>query len=209
MEITAIEAQKNHPERVDVQVDGEYRFTLAQELAFREGLRVGDPLSASRIRALEDADQLWMAREAALHLLSFRARTAVELRRRLHRKQFPVEVVDRCVAELVERRLVDDAGFAETYVRDRIRLRPRGRRRLVQELRAQGVDPETASEAIAEVMEHEEVSELDLAREAVNRWSPRPGEDRQRARHRLYGFLARRGFSGETVRELMEEMEDL
>jgi len=206
MKITAITPQKHHAERLNVSVDGEFRFALAQEIAFRAGLRVGDEVDEERIRALEGEDLSWKAREAALNLLSFRARTGSELRQRLRRKEFPDEIVEACVAELVEKRLVDDSAFAETFVRDRVRLRPKGRRRLVQELRSKGVDAETADAAIGEVMEREEVSELDLAREAVARWAPRPGEDPQRARRRLYGFLARRGFGGDTVRELMDEM---
>ena len=55
-------------------------------------------------------------------------------------------------------------------------------------------------------METEDVSELDLAREAVAKWSPRSGEDPQRARRRLYGFLARRGFGGDTVRQVIDEV---
>src|SRR5690606_31067299 len=136
--------QKHHPERVNVYVDGEFRLALAQEIVFRAALRAGDPLSEGRIRELEAEDLLWKAREAALNLLSFRARTADELRRRLRRKEFPAEVVEACVSGLVERGMVDDSAFAETFVRDRVRFRPRGRRRLVQELRARGVDPETA-----------------------------------------------------------------
>lgn len=205
MKISRIEPQKHHAERVNVYVDGEFRLALAQELLLRSALRVGEPITEARIRELEAEDLRWKAREAALGLLSFRARTASELRRRLLRKEFPEEVVDACVADLEERGMVDDSSFAEMFVRDRVRFRPRGARRLAQELRAKGVDMETAADAIGEVMEREEVSELDLAREAVAKWSRRPGEDPQRARRRLYGFLARRGFGGDTVRQILEE----
>jgi regulatory protein len=207
MRITAIEPQKNHPERVNVRVDGEFRLALAQEVVLRAGLRTGDAVTEERLQELEGEDLRWKAREAALHLLSFRTRTARELRQRLRRKGFPDEVTEACVAGLVERGLVDDADFAEAFVRDRVRFRPRGRRRLLQELRSRGVDPETAEEALGSVMEGEEVSELDLARDAVRKWSPRPGEDPQRARRRLYGFLARRGFGADTVRQILEEAE--
>lgn len=207
MKITAIEPQRSHAERVNVHVDGEFRLALAQEIVLRASLRVGDPVTGSRLRELEREDLRWKARESALTLLSFRARTAVELRRRLARKDLPEEVVEECVAELVQKGLVDDSAFAELFARDRVRLRPRGRRRIVQELRAKGVEADTAEAAVGEVMEREEVTELELAREAAARWSPRAGEDPLRARRRLHGFLARRGFGGETVRQLMEEMD--
>ena len=207
MKITSIAAQKRSPERVNVHVDGDFRFAVAQEVLLRAGLRIGDEVTEGRIRELEGEDMRWRAREAALHLLSYRARTATELRRRLVRKEFPSEIVEECVASLLEAGLVDDSAFAESFVRDRVKFRPRGRKRLAQELRAKGVDGETAHEAIGSVMDAQDLSEIELAREVAARWSPRTGEDPLRARRRLYGLLARRGFGGETVRQVMEELE--
>lgn len=204
MKITAITPQKRHPERVNVHVDGAFRLALAAEIAWG-ALHVGDEVSEEVLSRLEQRDHSWKAREAALSLLSFRSRSAVELRRRLERKDFPPEVAEQCVAELVERGLVDDDAFAETWVRDRVRLRPQGKRRLVQELRAKGVDSEAAHEAVGEVLEAEEVSDTELALAAAAKWRPRAGEDPARARRRLHGFLARRGFSGEAIRAAMEQ----
>lgn len=207
MKITRIEPQKNHAERVNVHVDGAFRLAIAAELAYRHGLRAGVELTERRIEELAGDDQRWKARESALLLLSFRPRTARELRRRLVQKDFPEAVAEACVAELLEKGLVDDSSFAESFVRDRVRFKPRGSRRLAQELRAKGVDAETAQEAIGEVMEREEISDLDLAREVVAKWARRAGEDPHDSRRRLYGFLARRGFGAETIREVMEEIE--
>jgi regulatory protein len=151
-------------------------------------------------------DGRWRTRETALRLLSYRPRSARELRQRLRQKGFAPEDVDWCLEQLDTRGLVDDAAFAEMFSRDRIRLRPQGRRRMVQELRARGVDPETASEAVHEVMQEEQVDELALARQAAGRWKPRVGEERERARRRLSGFLARRGFGAEATRRVMEEV---
>jgi regulatory protein len=207
LRISAIEPQKHHLERVNVYVDGAFRIAAAQEVLLRAGLYVGDEVTESRLEELAAEDLFWKARDSSLNLLSFRARTATELRRRLREKGFPEEVVERCVAELVERGLVDDSAFAETFVRDRVRLRPSGARRLAQELRRKGVDADTAGEAIEEVLRSEDVSELELARVAVSKWARRSGEEPERARRRLYGFLARRGFGGDTVRQIMEEVE--
>lgn len=205
MRITAITPQKRHSERVNVQVDGAFRLALAAEIA-RGALHVGDTVTEAALRTLEERDGAWKAREAALALLSFRPRAAAELRRRLERKGFDPEVAEQAVAELAERGLVDDGAFAEMWVRDRVRLRPQGRRRLAQELRAKGVGAEAAHAAIGEVFEAEEVSETELALAAAARWRPRAGEDPARARRRLHGFLARRGFGGEAIRAALEEL---
>lgn len=205
MKITSIQPQKNHAERLNVHVDGAFRFALAAEIVLAEHLRVGDEVSETRIAELEGSDAAWKAREAALVLLAFRPRTAAELRRRLREKGYAPEVADACVERLGELGMVDDSSFAEMFVRDRVRLRPKGKRILAQELRVRGVEGETAQAAIEEVMERENATETDLARQAAARWRPRTGEDPQSARRRLYAFLARRGFGADAIMPVLDE----
>jgi regulatory protein len=110
------------------------------------------------------------------------------------------------IERLRELGMIDDAAFAGTVVRDRVRLRPSGARRLASELRAKGVDEEVARDAIRDTFEGEGTDERELALRAAEKWRTRPGEERDRARRRLQGFLARRGFGGETIREVIDEV---
>jgi regulatory protein len=192
-------------DRVEIQLDDGRKLLLPAELVLKQGLGRGDELSDEQMLRLEEENLSWSAREAALSLLSYRARSRGELEQRLQRKGYPPEVVERCLTELEDRGLVDDASFAASFVRDRIRGKPKGERRISQELRARGIDRTTAGSVISEVMEAENVTEVELARAAADRWRSRPGEEPLRARRRLYGFLMRRGFSGEAVRAVLEE----
>ena len=112
---------------------------------------------------------------------------------------------------------MDDAAVAAALVRERLRHRPRGEARLIAELREKGVAPDVAHETIARVFEAEEVSDTALAREAAAAWLARQnpavrealgsqahGPERDKARRRLYGYLARRGFRGDALTEAME-----
>jgi regulatory protein len=204
MKITRI---VRHPrrERVRIHLDGEEQpsLDLSVDLILRAGLAVGDVLRPAQMAELEREDELIRARESALRLLSHRARSAAELRRRLERKEVPASVVSETLGWLEERGYVDDRAFAESFVRDRLRLRPRGRAGLIQELRRKGVDEAVAVAAADEVMAAEEVDEPELARATTRPWARRNApllrqiqrpEQRLRARRRLYGHLARRGF---------------
>ncbi|MGK7313261.1 MAG: regulatory protein RecX [Candidatus Longimicrobiales bacterium M2_2A_002] len=199
-------------ERVRLWVDGddEPRAEIALDLFMRAGLAAGDELSAERLLELVGEDEAYRARHAAMNLLAHRARSRAELRRRLWRKEFPDPVIDRTLEWLEERDYLDDRAFAEAFVRDRLRLRPRGRFALIQELRRKGVDDAVAEAAIASVMDAEEVGERELALEAAEAWARKnrrslrqardSREDRLKARRRLYGHLARRGFRGDASR---------
>jgi regulatory protein len=201
-------------ERARVELDDDTTLEVPLRALLQEGLAVGDPVDEALRALLSAADLRWRAREAALRLLTVRARSRQELGRRLRRKDFPAPVVDACLDELETQRLLDDDAFARAVVRDRVRLSPRGPGRLLQELRKRGVDDHVADAALAEVFTEEDVSVHELAREAALGWLRRQSasvaaalaldglsDERERARRRLHGYLARRGFNGSAAME--------
>lgn len=200
--------------RIHVDDDDRPRLELALDLLLRAGLAVGDTVDDARLAQLEREDEVYRARDAALRLLSHRPRSVSELRQRLERRDIAAPAVESTMAWLDERGYLDDRAFAEAFVRDRLRLRPRGRRGLIQELRRKGVDPETAEHATTAVLTEEAVDEVELAADAARAWArknastvtgaARSGEDRQRARRRLYGHLGRRGFDPAAVRSAVD-----
>lgn len=206
MRITALETQIARPERINLYLDGVFHGALAAEVVFAEALHVGDELTEARLAGLARRDAVWRAKESALLLLSFRPRSAGELRRRLAEKGYEAPIVDEVVERLVAAGVVDDAAFSELFVRGRVRGKPQGRRRLEVELRRKGVDAETIDAAIDDVMAREETDDLALARKAAAKFRVRPGEAPVASRRRLYGFLGRRGFAPDVLRAVADEV---
>ena len=209
-----ISAIKRHPRkervRVYVEEEKEPRAELALDLVLRAGLARGDELPDHLLEKLLLEDEGFRARDAALSLLSHRARSRVEIRRRLARKDLSPAAIEETIAWLEERGYLDDAAFADAFVRDRLRLRPRGRLGLMTELRRKGVDERTAAASVDRVLAAEGVDEVVLAVDAAHAWARRnrsavrkagaSREDGQRARRKLYAHLARRGFAPDAVR---------
>lgn len=198
-------------DRLRLVLDDGLELDLAEELVLEAGLHEGDAVDRALLVELEARDEVFRARDAALNLLAHRARSTRELERRLARKGFSGDAIQRTIVAMEERGYLDDDAFAAAFVRDRLRFRPRGRRRLRAELRAKGVAPATAEAAVERTFEEAEVSESELAVRAAEAWAarntlPDPDDDRetrQRARQRLYGYLSRRGFTPDAVREAM------
>jgi regulatory protein len=103
-------------------------------------------------------------------------------------------------------RYLDDKGFAEFWVESRVEHSPRGRRALMSELRAKGVDREVAGEVIDSLDLDEEAAALELARKRLRSLS---NLDPQTQKRRLSDYLARRGYGwdvvGPVLRRLLEE----
>jgi regulatory protein len=220
-QLIRIEAVPPKGARVRLHVDEGDPFEVTLEALELARLGVGDALGADARARLLDLDADVRVRESALDLLAHRARTRQELTRKLRRKGFGAERIDTCLRRLEEKGLMNDAAVAAAMVRDRLRHRPRGEARIVSELRAKGIEQRVASEAIARVFADEAVSNGALARDAAAAWLSRQpvpvrealcergSADRDKARRRLYGYLARRGFRGDDLTDAMDHAERL
>jgi regulatory protein len=108
------------------------------------------------------------------------------------RRDVPEDVVARVLDRFTEVGLVDDVTYAEMLVRSRHTERGLARRALAHELRAKGIAPEIAEQALDQL---DDDDERRTARELVARKAAgTAGLDRQRRRRRLVAMLARKGY---------------
>ncbi|MGH7673592.1 MAG: regulatory protein RecX, partial [Gemmatimonadales bacterium] len=100
--------------------------------------------------------------------------------------------------------LLDDVRFAVDYAAAKAR-RGRGPARLVSDLQTQGVDRHVAEEAVRAALADEGVDPAEavkaVAEKRARQLAGLPAAVRKR---RLVAFLARRGFQGAGVREVVE-----
>lgn len=202
--ITALEKQRRRPGRVSVFVDGSFAVGLSAEAARELGLEVGRDLGEDELRALALAHEADRAYERATRYLRARPRSRAEIERRLERYGYGDDVIQHVLARLRERGFVDDRAFAGAWVRDRARLRPKGRRALRAELGAKGVSREDVEAALEDNLGE---TEEELARRAL---APRLTAMRAKAegkgRAAALSFLARRGFDAALARRLAQEV---
>jgi regulatory protein len=134
------------------------------------------------------------ARALCLRLLTARARTRAELAGQLAKRGYPDDISTKVLDRLTDVRLVDDADFAEQWVRSRRVNAGTGKRALAAELRTKGVDNDVITAALdgidagAERERAEQLVRAKLRREKLD------GDETKVAR-RLVGMLARRGYS--------------
>lgn len=200
--ITAIRVQKRNPQRVNIDLDGEFAFGLSRLTA--AWLKPGDQLSEEKISELIEKDALEVAYQRALDLLNHRPRSEKEVRQRLTEKGFQPEQIDQVVEKLKSVNLLKDESFARMWVESRNEFHPRGRRLLRYELRSKGIAESHIDSALEKMPEEE-----DLALKAAAHYARRlNGLDWQTFRNRLSGFLARRGFSYATFAPIVRSLWD-
>lgn len=201
MRITGLRSQsRRSSRRVSVYIDGSFAFGLAQETVQALGLAEGMDVERSELDRICREDQLHHARNYAYLLLSYKARTSAELRQRLARKGFGPDVVQATLARLAELGMVNDEKFARQFAEDRVNLGHKGKWRVRAELRKRGVAREQVEQAIAGAPD-----EAVAAREVAAKFRARNRRlEPEVLKRRLYGFLARRGFSPDTIRQVLD-----
>ena len=190
--ITAIEAQKIRPNRVNIHLDGEFAFGLARIVA--AWLKVGQELSEEKIEQLQAEDARERAFQQAMLFLSYRARSESEIRKNLRKHEIPETVIEQTIERLRRDGLANDREFASAWVENRNTFRPRSRRLMAMELRQKGLDDEAIQSAIENV--DDEASAYEAAQKRAARFKGLEWND---FRRKLSDFLARRGFSYSVV----------
>jgi regulatory protein len=202
--ITEIRDQVRDPERVSLFIDGEFRLGLPRLAVAERNLRVGQLLTDADLEELEAVDEISRATNQALRLLGYRPRSRSELKTRLRRNGFSDPAIDAAIERMADYGYVNDHDFATFWVENREQHRPRGKRLLKNELRQRGVPPEIIEETIEEA----DIDELSSARElARGRMERLRGLERDVWRRRMAGFLQRRGYGWDIVRQVLEELE--
>ncbi|MEO6882344.1 MAG: regulatory protein RecX [Mycobacteriaceae bacterium] len=150
-----------------------------------------------------DEDQV---REACLRLLATRPRSRHELVQRLRGRDCSELVLERVLDRLTAVGLVDDAAFANAWVRSRHAHSGKSRRALAAELRTKGIGDEQAKAALAQVDdddEHRRATEV-IARKLRSTVVPADAAGQAALTRRLVGMLARRGYPADVVRSVVE-----
>jgi regulatory protein len=198
-EVTALKAQRRKRNRVNVFLDGDYAFSLQRILAGK--LRVGQELTEEEIADLKAKDVREMAYERSLHYLSYRPRSVWEMRQYLQKKGVDEVTIDEVLQRLSKAGFVDDVEFAQFWVENRKRHRPRGPWALRDELRRKGVP----NDVIEQVLEDEDLEQKKGATQVAEKKLRRlRGLDERTFRRRMWGYLKRRGFDYEICRQVTD-----
>ncbi len=206
--VTRIETQKRNPKRKSIYLNHKFALGLDEETLFKHGLRVGDHLTDQEIEEIAQTEQKGKAKEAALNLLSYRARSEEEISQKLRKKGFDQGNVEQVIADLKRVNLLDDYEFACQWIKDRLKNRPRGMALLKQELVHKGIRKDIIEKTLSEC--YPEDGEAKIAAELIRKREKRyKNLDKRLARKRISDFLLRRGFSYGVVKEVLGEFLDV
>ena len=208
MKITALSAQQRDPNRVNVSVEGKYRFSLDVTQIVSLGVKVGREYTEQELAELEQESQFGKLYARALEYCLMRPHSAREVRDYLWRKTratryrskktgemkerpgVPQELADRVFERLVEKSYVDDEAFTRFWVENRSQSKGISQRKLEAELRAKGVE----EYVIKRFVQESPRNDADELQKIIAKKRKRYPDEQK-----LMQYLARQGFSYDDI----------
>ena len=188
--------RQTSPGRLTVRLeDGtEIKTTLGVVTDLR--LYSGRELDESAVEELKTASVRALARERAIEMLSRRAMSRAEMRRKLIEKGEDEDTAEHVTAWLCDRALIDDESYAAAVARH-YAAKGYGAGRVRAELSRRGIERELWDGAIGAMPENEDKIDKFIA----SRLHDPEGRDEVR---KLSNALYRRGYSWDEIRRALE-----
>jgi regulatory protein len=206
--ISKLEQQKRHPDRVNVYLDGEFAFGLNKEVVHKFSLRKGDAVTDKLIEQLSGEEEFSTAKNKALRFISRRMRSEYEVRTKLREYEFPTDIIEKVIKYLLEINFLNDLEFAKACTTDLQKNRSAGKRLLFQQLKRKGIAKETIELVLNDI---ESATEEILALETANKYfkrfktSRKPIERKDQLR-RISQALMRRGFDWSITSKILKQI---
>lgn len=205
--VTSLRPCRDDPARVTLQVDRRRLGRILIETKADHKLEVGTPWTEALACALGAELAQGNAYRGAVRILTNRAKSAQELRRKLREYKYEPEAIEWAIERLAGLGVLNDAEYARMVVRSQLSRKPAGRRLLSGKLREKGIEQSIIDTVLDEALEDRDPIEdaRKLAGQAARSISDRH-EARVRKR-RITGRLARRGFDFDVIRKVVDELD--
>ncbi len=213
MKITDIQLQARNPDRVNISVDGKYRFSLDVYQVGELGIKVDKEYDEDEIAAFEQESLFGKLYARALEYTFMRPHSAKEIKDYLWRKTrtslvksrktgevtkregVSQSITDRVYDRLLDKGYIDDEKFTRYWIENRNLTKGASQRKLVNELRAKGVETGIINSLLPSSNRSDD-SEIDkiIAKK-------RAKYDDQK----LMQYLARQGFDFDLIKQKITE----
>lgn len=205
--ITSIRACPDDPVRVSLRVNRQRVGRILLETKASLELEVGTPWTEQLAEQLREELDRGNAYRAAVRILTKRAKSSGELRRKLREYKHEPEAIEWSIERLIDLGVLNDEEYARMVVRSQLSRKPAGRRLLTGKLREKGVDQSIVQRVLDEMLEERDTlaDARKLAEQAARSISDR--HETEVRRRRITGRLARRGFDFDVIRKVVDELD--
>lgn len=187
-----------------IYLDGEPAFVLYKGEVKKLCMQEGREITREEIERIFSDILYKRARLRAMHLLEDMDRTESGLREKLRQNEYPDEVIEKAMGYVRSYGYIDDVRYAENFILSRSSTK--SRKEIEALLLKKGVSKENINKAFS--CGFTEDGEQEAIRNILRKKRFDPEKcDREQLR-KMYGYLARKGFRYDTIRQVIQNADE-
>ncbi len=199
MVITSFEKNKKNKDMVSVFIDSQYAFSMPEEEYLRLGLYEKNEISDEELYYIRKEVLLKNARSKAIKYISLKLLSEKELFIKLESKGFDEETIRNVIDDLKAIGYVNDKIYAQKFVFERSKLKPKSKKMLRMELSNRGI----TDDIIDEVLENFEYDEVTIIERLVRKKFGKYDLSDPKVEIKVISFLMHRGFCLEMIKKCL------
>ena len=189
--------------RCKIELDHQFAFVLYKGELRQYHLREGEMIGEEDYREIIEEVLPKRAKKRCMNLLQSREYTESQLRAKLDQVLYPPEIIDQAIAYISSYHYIDDLRYAEDYITTHENTRSRGR--IEQDLYRKGLTKETIEQAW-QTWESKggTQDEYAMIQTLLQKKHYTPETADYKEKQKLYAYLARKGYSPDSIHHALQ-----
>lgn len=198
--ITKVCVCAKNKSRSNLYLNNDFYCTMDNLLVVKYGLKEGIEIEETELERLQEENEFSTALDSALNYISRYKKTKKQLIEYLMKKGYVYSVAFKVVDKLSSYGYVDDGDFARSFATQN--TKNKGKLLIKMQLRAKGVDENTAEQAVNE-LEDEAPFAVELAKKYM-----RSKEITRENLAKCYRYILSKGFSYESAQKAVNAIKE-
>ncbi|KIL47162.1 recombination regulator RecX [Jeotgalibacillus campisalis] len=199
--ITKISQQKKNKERYNIFLDGQYAFSVEEEVLARYQLSKNKELTDMDIGEIEYEDEIRKGFNKALIYLSYRMRSEYEIIIHLREHEMGEASIEETMHKLRKYGYVNDTEFAQAFLNTQLRTSDKGPRHIGQALKEKGIAAGIMEETLAQISQEEWIERAAQVLEKVIKKNPK--QSKLQIKKKGQDTLSRKGYEGAVTGQVL------
>jgi regulatory protein len=195
---------KKNKDTVIVDIEGKYSLVISEDEYFRLNLYEKDEITKEEFDHINHQISYRNAKFTAIRFVSLKLRSEKEIYNRLKDEGFDEGTIFKVIEELTAMGYINDLLYAEKFIHDRCKLKPKSLKMLRFELKSKGV----SDSIIGEVLDKIDIDESAVAEVLVRKKFGKYDFNDEKIIKKVYYFLRHRGYSSEVIESVLRNFQE-
>ena len=205
MKITDYKIQKNNEEKMNVYVDGEYKFSMSVDSFLSEGLYKGLEITEKQIEEIKVRDGSKLAYIQIVSTLNYGMKTEKEMIDKLKEKGYEEDAIQKAITKAKDYNLINDDYYIELYIKTKAIPAKWGEQKIISNLYKKGININDIKLKISEVYDEEDKYDNAYSL-AIKKLKTIKEADINKKKQKLNQFLLGKGYSYEIVSKIIKNI---